>query len=76
MCKVKFSSDLNVRRIQWQEIAIKEAGVPYDVAAAMSMVELRDIVDELYPTTITNTSLSASGGKSVRVTVLRSKSVA
>jgi hypothetical protein len=76
MCKVKFSSDLSVRRIQWQEIAIKEAGIAYDVAAAMSMVELRDIVDELYPTTITNTSLSASGGKSVRVTVLKAKSVA
>jgi hypothetical protein len=60
-------------RIRFQEIAIKDGGYTIDEVANMDLLELRDLVDELRPTVIVNSSLTVRGGKTKRVTVLKSK---
>ena len=64
------SIKLIAKRIQFQNIAIK-AGYSKDEVLEMSMVELRDIVDSMYPLRIVSVSVSAAGGKVKRVSVIK-----
>ena len=65
------SKDLFAKRLKFQEIVVKEGGYSYDEAAEMSMVELRDAVDQLRPLVIVNSSATLTGGKTKKVTVVR-----
>lgn len=69
--EASMDSVLLAKRLQFQEIVIKEGGYSYEEAAEMSMVELRNIVDELHPIVITNASVNFRGGKTKKVTVVR-----
>ena len=69
--EVSMDSVLLAKRFQFQEIVVKEGGYSYEEAAAMTLVELRDLVDEIRPLTVTSSALTTSGGKSKKVTVIR-----
>ncbi len=60
-------------RLRFQEILIKE-GYSYEECAEMSLVELRNTVDEIHPMTIVSTSLTLSGGSTKKVIVRNTKS--
>jgi hypothetical protein len=71
MSKVKvFSSDLGIRRLQYQEVLISK-GYSYAEVAEMEMKELRAAVDESMPLTITQCSNTVRGGKTKKVTIVR-----
>lgn len=67
-----FSSNLSVRRIQYMDLLVKHGGFSYETLSAMSLAELRDEVDYLFPQTLTVRSITRSGGTSVR-TVIKAK---
>lgn len=69
--EVSMDSVLLAKRLQFQEIVVKEAGYSYEEAAEMSLVELRNVVDEVRPLMIVNKGLTATGGKTRKVTVIR-----
>jgi|LauGreDrversion4_2_1035121.scaffolds.fasta_scaffold549505_2 hypothetical protein len=64
-----FSSNLNVRRIQYQNLLVKHAGFSYEETSSMSLAELRNEIDNLFPQVMTIRSLSRSGGTSVKTIV-------
>lgn len=68
---VSMNASLVAKRLQFQEIVIKEGGYSYEEVAEMSMVELRDAVDQLRPLVIVNSSATLTGGKTKKVTVVR-----
>lgn len=67
---VSFSSDLIVRKYQYQMFLIEE-GYTAEEVAEMDLKELRAAVDTVVPLTITNSSLTTHGGKTKKVTVVK-----
>ncbi len=61
-----------IARFKFQEILIEE-GFTYEECANMSLVELRDAVDEARPLMIINSSATMRGGKTKKVTIVRAK---
>ena len=57
----KFSSDLNVRRLQYQELLVMESDYTYDEVAEMSLRDLREAVDEITVLTITEVIATTNG---------------
>ena len=57
-------------RLKYQEILIKE-GYTHEECANMDLIEMRDLVDEINPLVIVNSSLTVRGGKSKKVTVVK-----
>lgn len=57
----KFSSDLNVRRLQYQELLVMEANYSYEEVAEMSLRDLRQAVDEVMILTVTEVIATANG---------------
>jgi hypothetical protein len=64
------SIKLIAKRIEFQNIA-RENGYSKEEVLEMSLVELRDIVDSIYPLRIVSVSVSAAGGKVKRVSVIK-----
>lgn len=67
MLNKQFSSDLTVRKLQYQSFLVEEGAYTYEEVVELSMRELREAVDELLPIMVTSTSVTASGGVSRRV---------
>lgn len=63
------SKEMSIR-LKFQEVLIKE-GYSYEECAEMSLVELRNCVDEVQPLVIVNSGLTMRGGKTKKVTVIR-----
>lgn len=57
----KFSSDLTVRRLQYQELLVMEANYSYEEVAEMSLRDLRQAVDEVIVLTVTEIVATANG---------------
>lgn len=57
-------------RLKFQEILVKE-GYSYEECAEMSLIELRDAVDEVQPLVVTNSSVTLRGGKTRKVTIVK-----
>lgn len=63
----KFSSDLNVRRLQYQEFLVMESDYTYEEVAEMSLRDLRQAVDEVTVLTIVEV-VATTNGVTKRVT--------
>ena len=57
-------------RLKYQEVLVKE-GYTHEECANMDLIEMRDLVDEINPLVIINSSLTVRGGKSKKVTVVK-----
>ena len=66
-----FSSDLTIRRLQYQEVLVLEGGYSPAEVAEMSISELRSAIDEIYPLVICQSSNTAHGGRTKKVTVIK-----
>lgn len=67
-----FSSDLVVRKYQYQQYIMDHGDYVWEEVVEMDMRALRMAVDSLCPITITQVSNTMTGGKTKRVTVVRS----
>ncbi len=66
-----FSSDLVVRKYQYQMYIVDNGMYTWEEVVDMDMRALRMAVDELLPIVITQVSTTMTGGKTKRVTVVR-----
>lgn len=69
--ELSMSTEQVLARLKFMEIAVKEGGYSYDEVANMDLIELRDLVDELRPLMVVNSSVTMRGGKTRKVTVVR-----
>ncbi len=67
-----FSSDLVIRKYQYQMYIVENGSYSWEEVVEMDMRALRMAVDELLPLMITQTYTTISGGKSKKVTVVKS----
>jgi hypothetical protein len=58
---MKFSSNLVVRKIQYQDKLVKEGLYTYTEVVELSMRKLREEIDELEVKTITEVSMTRAG---------------
>lgn len=68
--EVSMTKEQMSARLRFQEILVKE-GYSYMECAEMSLVELRDCVDEINPLVIVDSGLTVQGGRTKKVTVVR-----
>jgi|694.fasta_scaffold126933_2 hypothetical protein len=61
-----FSNDLSVRKLQYQELLIKEGDYTFNEVKDMSLRDLRAAVDEVLCVSITELVVTAAGGVSRR----------